>query len=155
MTDQHVRVGVGAWVQREGKVVLLRRRGSHGSGTWGLPGGHQEWGESPEQTAVREVAEETGLVVTAVQRLSFTNDLMPELGLHYVTLFIGCQVLHGQATVREPDKASALAWWCLRDLHAHSEQLFAPLRTFLQQYPHLTMMSNADTTIREPAYPVV
>lgn len=31
------------------------------SGTWTMPGGGMEWGESPEQTAHRELAEETGL----------------------------------------------------------------------------------------------
>ena len=43
-----VRVGVGAVVSEHGRVLVMRRAGSHGAGLWGLPGGHQEFGESPE-----------------------------------------------------------------------------------------------------------
>lgn len=39
------------------------RKGSHGDGEWALPGGHLEMGESFEQCAVREVEEETGIMV--------------------------------------------------------------------------------------------
>ncbi|MBW0119069.1 nucleotide triphosphate diphosphatase NUDT15, partial [Pseudonocardia abyssalis] len=105
-----VRVGVAAVVADGERWLVLCRRGAHGAGTWGLPGGHQEFGESPEATAVREVAEETGLTVVADARLGFTDDPMPEIGRHYVTLFVGCTVTGGRARVAEPDKASELAW---------------------------------------------
>ena len=87
----------------------VRRAGAHGAGMWGLPGGHQEFGESPERTAVREVAEETGLVVRDA-RLGFTDDPMPEIGRHYVTLFVACTRTGRQPRLMEPDKATELAW---------------------------------------------
>ncbi len=46
----------GAVFNPEGKVLLIHRRGS-----WDLPKGKMDPGETPEQTAVREVQEETGL----------------------------------------------------------------------------------------------
>jgi 8-oxo-dGTP diphosphatase len=45
-------------VDDEGNVLLLRR--AYPPGDWVLPGGNREVGESPVETAVREVAEETG-----------------------------------------------------------------------------------------------
>jgi 8-oxo-dGTP diphosphatase len=122
-----VRVGVGAVVVDGGRVLVLQRAGAHGAGTWGLPGGHQEFGESPEDTAVRETAEETGLVVAPTARLGFTDDPMPEIGRHYVTLFIACTPEGGEAELREPDKATALAWLTTDELRVRRAELFAPL----------------------------
>ena len=50
----------GCLFNDEGKV-LLQKRGD--SGKWGFPGGAIELGETPEETAVRELKEETGLDV--------------------------------------------------------------------------------------------
>ncbi|WP_232661024.1 nucleotide triphosphate diphosphatase NUDT15 [Pseudonocardia sp. TRM90224] len=134
----HVRVGVGAVVREGERILVLRRAGAHGAGTWGLPGGHQEFGESPEETAVREVAEETGLIVAARSRLGFTDDPMPEIGRHYVTLFIGCERLTGEAQVMEPEKATDLAWLTPDELRARHDELFAPLHRFLDLNPRST-----------------
>lgn len=110
-----------------GRILVMRRVGAHGSGTWGLPGGHQEFGESPESTAVRETLEETGLVVRPTVRLGFTDDQMPEIGRHYVTLFIACTRLEGEPQLREPEKATALAWFTPDELRACRTELFDPL----------------------------
>src|SRR5580704_10554978 len=47
----------------DGRLLLIQRRNDPGAGLWSLPGGRIEPGESDEQAVVREVAEETGLVV--------------------------------------------------------------------------------------------
>ncbi len=129
MGDAHIRVGVAALVPDGERLLVLRRAGAHGAGTWGLPGGHQEFGESPEQTAVREVAEETGLRVLAAARRGFTDDPMPEIGRHYVTLFVECRVVAGEARILEPDKATDLAW--LTPAELRQRELFAPLGRWL------------------------
>jgi 8-oxo-dGTP diphosphatase len=118
-------------VSDEGRLLVMRRAGAHGAGTLALPGGHQEFGESPEQTAVREVGEETGLTVVATGRLGFTDDPMLEVGRHYVTLFIACSRVAGEARIMEPDKAEELAWLTPDELRARPADLFPPLRRFL------------------------
>lgn len=55
--------------RRDGRVLLIRRGRPPRAGTWSLPGGHVEDGETPEETVVREVREETGLVVSVVRYL--------------------------------------------------------------------------------------
>lgn len=63
------------------------------SGTWALPGGHLNFGESFETCAMREVLEETGLQVKddSVRFLTATNDVMPSEHKHYVTIFMACR----------------------------------------------------------------
>ena len=62
--EKIVRVGVGLYIFNEKNQVLLGlRTGSHDAHTWCPPGGHMEYGETFEQTAVREAKEETNLDV--------------------------------------------------------------------------------------------
>ncbi len=57
---------VGAVVtDAAGRLLLIRRANEPGRGLWSLPGGRVEAGETDQQAVVREVAEETGLVVIA------------------------------------------------------------------------------------------
>jgi ADP-ribose pyrophosphatase YjhB (NUDIX family) len=53
---------VGIVAVRDGELLLVRRGRGPGGGRWSLPGGRVEWGESMIEAAVRELAEETGLV---------------------------------------------------------------------------------------------
>jgi 8-oxo-dGTP diphosphatase len=53
----------GVLITRNGRVLLARRAHEPRLGAWGIPAGFMEYGEHPETTAVREVREETGLVV--------------------------------------------------------------------------------------------
>ena len=55
-------------VDREGKVLMVRRAIEPGYGLWSIPGGYVDRGEVVEKAAAREVWEETGLKVE-VQRL--------------------------------------------------------------------------------------
>ncbi len=57
--------GVSALVRDDGGRLLLERRSD--SGQWSLPGGAIDPGEAPAQALVREVHEETGLVVRPVR----------------------------------------------------------------------------------------
>ena len=81
------RIGVGVLIFRDGKLLLGRRKGSHGADSWSAPGGHLEFGESIEQCAQREVQEETGLKLDSISIGPYTNDIFVEDKKHYVTLF--------------------------------------------------------------------
>lgn len=58
------KVACGALIERDGKVLLVRRRHNPGRGLWCLPCGFEDADESPETTAQREVLEETGIHAT-------------------------------------------------------------------------------------------
>ncbi len=55
-----IRVGVGIMIFKDGKVLMGRRKGSHGAGEYAFPGGHLDFGESFEDCAKRETLEEAG-----------------------------------------------------------------------------------------------
>ena len=57
------KLGVSILVERGDRILLVRRAIEPGLGQWSLPSGFMEWDEAPEVAAVRECAEETGLVV--------------------------------------------------------------------------------------------
>jgi 8-oxo-dGTP diphosphatase len=120
------RIGVGVIVMRDEKVLLGLRQGSHGSGTWALPGGHLEFGETVEACAAREVLEETGLVVSQFRPGPFTNDVMVADGKHYVTLFVVADNAVGEPAVCEPAKCACWEWCDWSEL---PEPLFQPLQT--------------------------
>jgi len=54
---------VGVIVERDEKILLVRRKHEPMAGGWSLPAGFMEYGEAPEETARRETREETGLDV--------------------------------------------------------------------------------------------
>lgn len=124
------RVGVGVIVVRKKLVLLGKRRGSHGAGTWALPGGHLEFGESVEDCARREAAEETGLGLKLIRPGPYTNDLMPSEGKHYLTVYVQASAEAGEPQLLEPEKCEAWAWFRWSEL---PENLFLPLKNLLKQ----------------------
>lgn len=157
-TPPTVRVGVGVFVlasaseQQDNPCFLVGKRlGAHGEGTYALPGGHLEFGESPEACAVREVLEETGLAITQPRFLTATNDYMPDVGKHYVTLFMVCERQNAgdQVQVLEPNKCEGWDWiswgqlldWIKLEEAAVQGQIldrrvFLPLLDLIRQRPH-------------------
>ncbi|KAF9884084.1 Nudix hydrolase 15, mitochondrial [Aspergillus nanangensis] len=120
------RLGVAVFVFNDrGEFILGKRQGSHGSGTWALPGGHLEFGESFEGCASREVLEETNLTVHNIKYLTATNDVMEAENKHYVTIFVGCHLADQsqQPQIMEPDKCAKWEWASLdkvrSDVKAH------------------------------------
>jgi 8-oxo-dGTP diphosphatase len=85
--NQRPQLAVSAAIFRDGKVLLVRRARSPGSGFYSLPGGRVEFGETLHQALTREVDEETRLQVDIVG-LSAWREVLPSAGGggHYVIL---------------------------------------------------------------------
>jgi 8-oxo-dGTP diphosphatase len=95
------RVGIGI-VVLDGERVLLARRGTPpAAGAWSLPGGGQELGETAEQTARRELLEETGLEVGPLALIahvdSIHHDAEGRVEYHYTILDFAASYAGGTA----------------------------------------------------------
>jgi 8-oxo-dGTP pyrophosphatase MutT (NUDIX family) len=71
MAPREHEVSAGGVVVRDGQVIVIvpTRRGANGQRVLGLPKGHVDPGETPEQAAAREVREEAGVEVELIEKL--------------------------------------------------------------------------------------
>lgn len=123
------RVGVGIVVINDGKILLGKRKGAHGSGEWSFAGGHLEFGETVEECALRELAEETGLKALSVHMGPWVNDIIEE-NKHYVTLFVFIDQFEGDLQLLEPDKCEGWEWF---DINSFPSPLFTPIRSLIKK----------------------
>jgi 8-oxo-dGTP diphosphatase len=128
MTQENVRVGIAVFVFKDGKFLMQQRHGAHGAGTWSVPGGHLEFGESFEDTAAREVKEETGLEITNIRFGGVTNDYFADESKHYVTVWMLSDWERGVESITEPDKCLKQQWCTFDGLPA---PLFLPWNQLL------------------------
>jgi 8-oxo-dGTP diphosphatase len=128
------RVGVGIIIQRDHKILLLKRKNVHGSGSWSAPGGHLDYGESLEACAVREVKEETGLDLTNVRFRAITNDFFEQESKHYITIWMAGDCPTGEAVINAAYEMSEIGWFALDHL---PPPLFLSLQNLLDSkcYP--------------------
>lgn len=113
-----------------GRVLLMRRNGTgFFDGLYSLPGGHLEPGESVLQAAVRELREETGLIV-ARSDLELIGVVHRNSDTSRIDFFARALKWHGQAEILEPGKCDRMAWFAHDDL---PEALVPYVRTALEQ----------------------
>jgi 8-oxo-dGTP diphosphatase len=111
-----VTVAACALVDPDGRVLLAQRpEGKPMAGLWEFPGGKVEVGETPEQTLIRELEEELGIVVkeACLAPLTFASHTYPEFHL-LMPLYV-CRRWDGTVTAQEGQKLSWVRPNRLRD----------------------------------------
>ena len=92
--------GVGAIIFRGTEVLLVKRGRPPAAGKWSIPGGLVELGESLEGAVRREVEEESGLEVRAIDLVAALDrvirDAEGQIEYHYILLDFLCEVLGGK-----------------------------------------------------------
>lgn len=130
MTESKPKVGVGVMILKDGKVLLGRRKGSHGEGEYAFPGGHLEYMESFENCAKREVKEETGMEIADIKFLFLAN-IIKYAPKHYVHVGLIADWKSGDPQVLEPDKSESWVWF---DLNQLPEPMFEMCRLSIDSY---------------------
>lgn len=139
MPEEKKKIGAGFGVilLKDGKALLGHRHEDsvkassalHGEGTWTLPGGKLDFGESFEDGAAREVKEETGIEIEGVKIICVSNDRVEDA--HFVTIGMLAEIWKGEAQVLEPDEITEWQWF---DLKALPKPLFFPSAEILKNF---------------------
>jgi len=112
----HPRIRVAVALEEEGRLLLIRHQKA-GKSYWLVPGGGVDYGESVRQAAIREMEEETGLLVQVGELVMVAESLAPDRSRHVVHLVFrgtrqGGEVRLGQEAVRpgEEQRLAELKW---------------------------------------------
>ncbi|MFD1329421.1 NUDIX hydrolase [Mycoplana ramosa] len=104
-----------AILERDGRYLLVLRRNPPAAAMYAFPGGRAELGETPAETALREFAEETGIVARS-PRLYATYELTSSTtGCHYFLSVFRVQADPGAVAVAADDAAD-LGWFTAEEV---------------------------------------
>jgi len=125
-------VGVGAVIIEQNRVLLVQRGREPLKGKWSLPGGMLELGESLAEGVVREVREETGLIVEVLELVELLDRVHREsipdgerVRYHYVIADYLCRVVSG--TLQASSDADAVRWIERAEWNSHSALALDPV----------------------------
>lgn len=104
---------VQAWIDCDGRYLALRRDEEPLCGEWNMPGGFVEAGESGEEAIVREVREETGLLIEVVEPIGiFASAYGTDAGaLPIFDVAYRCRIAAGAGDALDVSAESSEARW--------------------------------------------
>lgn len=124
-----IKIGCNGLIVRDNQLLLGKRKNIYGAGTYGLPGGHLEYGEKAINATKRELEEECGIVAT---QLEF-NSLLDQnrSNEHYLQINFMVKAYDGQIKCSEPDTCEGWEWFPLDKL---PKNIFPPHQQIIKAY---------------------
>jgi 8-oxo-dGTP diphosphatase len=76
-----------------------------------MPGGHLEYGESPQECAIREAEGGVGVLIADPTFCAITNDIFVDEGKQYVTIWMEGRYVAGEARINSAREMSSVGWF--------------------------------------------
>lgn len=112
----YIGVGVGAAIfNSEGKLLITKRgkKAKNERGTWEIPGGSVEFGETFAEAIKREVKEELGVEIEVGELLGICDHIIASEKQHWVSPTYICKIIKGEPSILEPEKCDEIHWFTL------------------------------------------
>ena len=125
-------------VNNKGQILFLRRNKEdlkEAHNKWEFPGGKIEFGESPEETAIREAKEESGYDIkidSIIPKLLSSKWESPEREAQQILICYVCKLVGGESLLKDHG-VSEIRWFNLEEAPKDSECLPGTI-TFLNLY---------------------
>ena len=104
-------ISCGAYVIHDDKILMVRHvNGGH----WDFPKGHMEENETKEQTAIREVMEETGIEIKIISDKEYKNTYKPKMNVQKDVIFFEAEKIGGSLKNQEAEILE-LKWFELNE----------------------------------------
>lgn len=110
---QDPKVAAAVLIEKDGRVLLVRRANEPFRGLWTLPAGFVNGGEDPAEAAERECLEETGLSVRVKRVLDVISGREHERGADFIIIYLA-EVIGGELV--PADDADAAEWFARNNL---------------------------------------
>jgi ADP-ribose pyrophosphatase YjhB (NUDIX family) len=107
------RVGCGAAIVVEGRILLVQRLTEPEARCWGLPGGKIDLYETAPAAAAREVQEELGIAIAPTDLLCVVDQIDRAAATHWVAPVYLVTSYAGEPRLCEAAKHGGLGWFAL------------------------------------------
>lgn len=111
----YIGVAVGVLIINDEGKIFLTKRGSHATnerGTWEIPGGKVNFGETLQHAAIREAKEEYGIDIELIEQFVAQNHLIPGEHQHWVPTSFLCRIVGAsKPSIMERDKCDEIGWF--------------------------------------------
>ncbi|MDJ0572267.1 MAG: NUDIX hydrolase [Pleurocapsa sp. MO_192.B19] len=140
------KVDVRGVVFKDSKILLVREIADHGR--WTLPGGWADVNETPGESVVREVFEESGFETQAIKLLAVYDrekqEHQPAYPYHVYKLFFHCEIIGGEACIS--NETSEVAFFGKQEIPELSESRVTKkqISRFFEYYQNLNLSTDFD-----------